>query len=73
MLDKEQELGWDEIINMLSGRPIDANFHQVDLNTWHWGSLEMMREYFKTQPFNKEEVLLMINNTIENGYKLTQS
>ena len=72
MLDKEQEIIGDFHVVAMS-RPIDANFHQIDLNTWHWGSLEMMREYFKTQPFNKEEVLLMINNTIENGYKLTQS
>jgi hypothetical protein len=71
MKDKEFELTGEWHVSNVTSRPIDANFHQVDYSTHHWGSLEMMKDYFRVTPFDKDYVLMMIENTIKNGYKLT--
>jgi len=60
MIDKQQELKSEEHTNYMS----------VDYSSTHWTSLEMMLNYFKLRPYNKEEIILHLENTIREGYKL---
>ena len=60
MIDKQQELKREEHTNYMS----------VDYSSVHWTSLEMMLNYFKLRPYNKEEIILHLENTIREGYKL---
>lgn len=62
MKDKEFELKGEQHIN---------NYMHIDFSTSHWTSLEMMLNYFRLRPYNKEEIIMHFENTIKEGYKLT--
>ena len=62
MIDKQQELKMEK----------HSNYMSVDYSTSHWTSLEMMLNYFKLRPYDKEEIILHLENTIKEGYKLTK-
>ena len=49
-----------------------SNFMQVDWSTAHWTTIEMMENYFKLRPYDKEDILLNFKNTIDNGYILVK-
>jgi len=61
MIDKQQELRMEENT---------AQYMDVDYSSSHWTSLEMMLNYFKLRPYNKEEIILHLENTIREGYIL---
>ncbi len=63
MIDKQQELKMKEHINYMS----------VDYSTSHWTSLEMILNYVKLRPYDKEEIILHLENTIKEGYVLINS
>lgn len=62
MIDKQQELRMEE----------NANYVDVDYSSSHWISLDMILNYVKLRPYDKEEIILHLENTIKEGYKLTK-
>jgi hypothetical protein len=61
MKDKDFELKIDN----------HTNYHHVDWSTFHWGSLDMMLNYFESTPYNKKDIITGLKNTIEK-YKLVE-
>jgi len=46
------------------------NYISVDYSSSYWDSLEMMTNYFTVCSYNKEDILLHLKNTRDNGYVL---
>ena len=61
MIDKQQELKMKEHT---------AQYMDIDYSSSHWTSLEMMLNYIKLRSYNKEDMILHLENTIKEGYKL---
>lgn len=49
---------------------MEINYMDIDFSSSHWTSLEMMENYMKLRPLDRENILLHFENTIKNGYIL---